>query len=87
MKKLLSIIASLAMVFSTVSYVFAVENESQPGYTISRNVSFPEIWMHNIKLDLHIKHDQDLESVNLVGGFQFYSQEQVSSNIKTVREL
>lgn len=77
MKKLLSIIASLAMVFSTVSYVFAVENESQPGYTISRNVSFPESDAQ-YQVRFTYKTDQDLESVNLVGGFQFYSQEQVS---------
>lgn len=75
-KKILSIFASLVLVFSSMGFVYAVDDPEQPGYTISQNTDYPESDApYQVQFTYH--GDENTTSVSLIGGFQFYSEDQI----------
>lgn len=74
-KKILSIFASLVLVFSSMGFVNALESSSyKPGYEISVNEDFPNSDAH-YQVRFTYQTDEDLDRVQLTGGFAFYTEE------------
>ena len=75
-KRIISIIASLVLVFSSMGFVYGLEDQSQPGYQIAENTDYPDSDA-NYQVTFTYQSDVALDSVSLVGGFQFYSVDQI----------
>ena len=75
-KRIISIIASLVLVFSSMGFVYGLEDQSQTGYQIAENTDYPDSDA-NYQVTFTYQSDVALDSVSLVGGFQFYSVDQI----------
>lgn len=75
MKKFIAMLASIAIMLTVISNVVALEyNKIIPGYSVSENVDFLNSDAAN-QVRFTYQTDEDLEKVELVGGFAFYTEE------------